>query len=339
VKTLGVLVAIVILLAALQAASSIVVPLLLAVTIAVGFHPISRWLAARGAPPVIASIVTIVAVLAAIGLVGFLIVLAAEDLVASAPNYGAELSKLRDETMSWLERHDMQSIGQQVQEVNVGGRASRLVADSLVMLSGLVGSLFNVLILTAFMQIETQLFERKLELILPAKSVARTQAALGEVQKYLRVKFLLSLMNGVFLGGWCWMMGVSNPLLWGVIAFVFNWVPIIGSLIAGVPPVLLGLIEGGIGTALGVAAGYALVNIVVDNILEARLMGRAMGLSPLVLMVSLLVWGFVLGPVGALLSVPLTVAVRIYLDFHPEMRWIACLLADGTKAYQDLRRP
>jgi len=328
----------VVLLAALKAASVIVVPLLLAVTIAVGFQPISRWLHRRGAPPIIASMVTIAVVLAVIVAIGYLMAIAAADLAISAPRYAAELERLRDRTLSWLESHQMTGLGTEVQEVDVGARASSLITESVFLVSGLAGDLLNILILTVFMQIEAQLLERKLELILPTPSVKQTIAALDQVQKYLRVKFALSLMNGVFLGAWCALMGVSNPVLWGVIAFVFNFVPIIGSLVAGVPPVLLGLLEGGIGTALGVAAGFVLVNTLVDNVLEARLMGRVMGLSPLVLMVSLLVWGFVLGPVGALLSAPLTVAVRIYLDYHPETRWIAMLLADGVRGYQDLRR-
>jgi len=339
VRTLGALVGIVILLAALKAASTIVVPLLLAVTIAIGFEPIARWLSARGAPAVLASVVTIVVVLAALAGVGFLIVLAGEDLAASAPRYGAELGRMRDELMSWLDRHQLAAIGTEMQHVNVGAHVSELVTDAVILMSGVLGTLLNVLILTAFIQIEAPLLQRKLDLIMDKVSVAQAVAALGDVQKYLRVKTLLSLMNGVFLGGWCWVMGVSNPLLWGVIAFVFNFVPIIGSLVAGVPPVLLGLVEGGIGTALGVAGGFLAVNTLVDNVLEARLMGRTMGLSPLVLMVSLLVWGLVLGPVGALLSVPLTVAVRIYLDYHPTLRWVALLLADGTKAYADLKKP
>jgi len=153
------------------------------------------------------------------------------------------------------------------------------------------------------------------------------------------VKFLLSVANGVLLGGWCAVWGVSNPLLWGVLAFALNFVPVIGSLIAAIPPVLLAIVELGWGGALAIVAGYVAVNVVVDNMVEPRLMGRTLGLSPLVLMVSLLLWGYVLGPVGALLSVPLTVAVRVYCDYHPETRWIGLLLASGTRGYQDVIPP
>ena len=158
--------------------------------------------------------------------------------------------------------------------------------------------------------------------------------AFDNIQKYFRIKFLLALMNGVLLGVWCWIWGVSNPVLWGVAAFAMNFVPIIGSLLAAIPPILLALVEGGIGSALGVAGGYVAVNLAVDNMLEPRLMGRTLDISPLVLMLSLLVWGFILGPVGALLSVPLTVALRIYCEAHESTQWIAILLAAKTAPYE-----
>lgn len=337
-KTLGAIVGVVILLAALKAGSSIVVPLLVAITIAAAFQPISDRLAKRGLPAIVASIVTVVVVLGVLAAAGALVVVAVRDLAADAPKYAQDLDALRERTLAWFEQRGMSSMAESMQKVDVGAEASSFATDVAFAASGILGDLFNVLILTVFIQLEAQLLKQKLQLILPGKSVERTTAAITDIQKYLRVKFILALANGILLGAWCALWGVSNPVLWGVAAFALNFVPIIGSLIAAVPPILLAIIEIGWGGALGVAAGYVVVNIVVDNMIEPRLMGRALGLSPLVLMISLLVWGFVLGPVGALLSFPLTVAVRIYLDHHPETRHIGCLLAGSTKGYEDLKK-
>jgi predicted PurR-regulated permease PerM len=338
VRTLGIAVGIVILLAALKAAAAIVVPLLLAFTIAVAFQPISERLAKHGAPPVVAAIVTLVCVVGAVAAIGALIVVAASDLAEAAPRYAAQLDSAHTRLMAWLKDNGLEALAPTTETVDPGAQASRLVTEAVFIASGILGNLLNVLFLTVFMQLEADLLKRKLRLILhDGKAVDQTLSAVGEVQRYLRVKFVLSLANGVLLGLWCWIWGVSNPVLWGVMAFALNFVPVIGSLIAAIPPVLFGVLELGWAGALGVASGYVAVNIVVDNVMEPRLMGRAMGLSPLVLMISLLVWGFVLGPVGALLSVPLTVAARIYFDFHPGTRWIALLLAAGTRGYHDLR--
>jgi predicted PurR-regulated permease PerM len=337
-KTLGAIVGVVILLAALKAASSIVVPLLIAITIAAAFQPIADRLAQRGMPPFVASLITVACVLAALAAAGAVVVIAIRDLAADAPRYARDLDELREQTMAWLEQRGMHSLATSVREVDAGAQAGSLVTSIALAASGIVGDFIQVLLLTVFIQLEAQLLKKKLQLVLARRSVERTVAAVVDIQKYLRVKFVLALANGILLGAWCWMWGVSNPILWGVAAFALNFVPIIGSLMAAVPPILLAIVELGWGSAIGVAAGYVAVNIVVDNMLEPRLMGRALGLSPLVLMISLLVWGFVLGPVGALLSFPLTVAVRIYLDHHPETRRIGLFLAGSTRGYQDLKQ-
>lgn len=336
-RALAILVGIVILLAALWAASSIVVPLLIAITIAVGFQPLTLRLEARGVPAIVASILTIAIVLAVIVGLGALVVLAARDLATDAPRYADELDRLRAWALDWLDDRGLHSVSDSVEKLDVGEQATGLAQDAVVYTSGIVGDLFNVILLTVFIQVEAGLIYRKLDLILARPSMQRAVEALGEIQRYLRIKSGLAVANGVLLGGWCWVWDVSNPLLWGVLAAALNFLPFFGSVVSALPPVLLTLVDRGVGPALGVTSGYVAVNIVVDNILEPRLMGRTMGLSPLVLLVSLLVWGLVLGPIGALLSVPITVAVRIYLDFHPQTRWIGLLLAAGTRGYDDLR--
>jgi predicted PurR-regulated permease PerM len=155
---------------------------------------------------------------------------------------------------------------------------------------------------------------------------------LREVQRYLLVKLLMSTCNGLFLGLWCWLWGVDSPLLWGVLAFALNFIPIIGSILAAIPPILIGLLNGGWPVALGVATGYGVVNLVVDNIVEPRIMGRALGLSPLVILLALLIWGFVLGPVGALLAVPLTMAAKIMFEQDRDLRRVALLMSNGDLA-------
>ena len=125
---------------------------------------------------------------------------------------------------------------------------------------------------------------------------------------------------------WLWLLGVDHAQLWGVMAFLLNFVPNIGSIIAAVPAVLLALVQLGMGTALFVAAGYLVVNIVIGSVLEPRFMGRGLGLSTLVVFLSLVFWGWVLGPVGMLLSVPLTITVKLALDSSKDTRWLGILL-------------
>jgi predicted PurR-regulated permease PerM len=140
------------------------------------------------------------------------------------------------------------------------------------------------------------------------------------------IKTWTSMLTGVLVSLWLWLLGVDHAQLWGVMAFLLNYVPNIGSFIAAVPAVLLALVQLGPGSALLAALGYLVVNIIIGNVIEPRFMGKGLGLSTLVVFLSLVFWGWVLGPVGMLLSVPLTITVKLALDSKPETRWLGVLL-------------
>lgn len=326
-RTAVTLAAVIIILAALKLAASIVVPVLIAIVFAVAFQPLTEVLAKRGVPSIVAAIITVIAVLLAIAALGTIAGIGVAGLAADAPTYAAQLRDVWQRTLDWLDANGLESVARGMATTDVGGRVSQIVQAGALWMSGAASDLLNVILLTAFIQLEATSLKRKLQLVTEHEGMSRAALTFESVQKYLRVKFMRAAMNGTLLGTWCALWGVSNPILWGVLAFALNFVPIIGSLIAAMLPILLTLVESGIGHALGVAAGYIAVNLAVDNMLEPRLMGRALDISPLVLLLSLLLWGFILGPVGALLSFPLTVALRIYCEQHPATRWIAIFLA------------
>jgi predicted PurR-regulated permease PerM len=158
------------------------------------------------------------------------------------------------------------------------------------------------------------------------------------VNHYLFIKTWISLLTGLVAGVLCWAIGVDFPLLWGLLAFLLDYVPNIGSIIAAVPPVLLALVQLGPGQALAVLVGYLIINNVLGNFVEPRFMGEGLGLSSFAVLLSLVFWGWVLGPVGMLLSIPLTMAVKIAMEEQPNMRWISLLLGSGSDAEMELAR-
>ncbi|HUF26847.1 MAG TPA: AI-2E family transporter, partial [Gemmatimonadaceae bacterium] len=193
---------------------------------------------------------------------------------------------------------------------------------------------FLVLIILIFMLAEASAFPAKIR-----TAIGRTDVDLGrylrivdEVQRFLGIKTLTSLMTGTLIGLWTWMLGIDFPLLWGLVAFLFNYIPAIGSVVAAIPAIMLALVQFGFSHAIIVATGYLAVNVGIGNLLEPNLMGRRLGLSALVVVLSLIFWGFVLGPVGMFLSVPLTVMVKIMLENTDEFRWVAVLLDSGRDA-------
>jgi predicted PurR-regulated permease PerM len=141
----------------------------------------------------------------------------------------------------------------------------------------------------------------------------------------------VSLGTGLCVSIGLFFLGLDYAPLWGLLAFLFNYIPNVGSIIAAVPAVLLAVVQLDLGHALLVAALYLIVNVIMGNAVEPRLMGQKLGLSALVIFISLVFWGWVLGPVGMLLSVPLTMVVKIALEVNESTRWLAILLSsDGS---------
>jgi len=183
-----------------------------------------------------------------------------------------------------------------------------------------------------FILLEAAGFPAKLRAISggSGNSLARFEKVTENVQHYMALKTLTSLLTGVTITIALTIIGVDFPLLWGLVAFILNFVPNIGSIIAAVPAVLLAFIQLGLGAVLWTGTAYLVVNMLVGQVLEPRLMGRGLGLSTLVVFISLVFWGWVLGPVGMFLSVPLTMTVKIALDSDERTRWLAILL--GSEA-------
>jgi predicted PurR-regulated permease PerM len=164
------------------------------------------------------------------------------------------------------------------------------------------------------------------------ESFRRPREFLVNLGRYLGIKTLVSIATGLLAGLLTWSIGLDFPLLWAMLAFLLNYVPTIGSIIAAVPAVLLALVQLGPAEALATAMGFAGINVIFGNFLEPKLMGYGVGISPLVIFVGLIFWGFVFGPVGMLLSVPLTMALKLALESDERTRWIAILLGSERDA-------
>jgi len=213
----------------------------------------------------------------------------------------------------------------------------RMVARTFANLSDVFANTFLILLTVIFMLLEASSVPVKLRAALGGGSQVAMdkmgQVALG-VNRYLAIKTVVSLVTGAVIAVWLAILGVDYPLLWGLLAFMLNYVPNIGSIIAAIPALLLALIQLDIGSTILVAAGYMATNIVMGNVIEPRIMGKGVGLSTLVVFLSLVFWGWVLGPVGMLLSVPLSMVAKIVLESNEQTRWLAIMLGSEAEARQ-----
>ncbi|OQX17761.1 MAG: hypothetical protein BWK76_09590 [Desulfobulbaceae bacterium A2] len=337
------LAAFVVLVAGLSAAKALVVPFLMAAFLAALLTPPLFWLRGMGVPklPAILLLVLLVVVVetGSAALVGTSLA----DFSRGLPQYQVRLGELTNEGIAWLAGHGIE-VGDHVLVDQIKPeRILALAAATLNRLGNFLTNSFMILIVLIFILLEAAGFPNKLRAIVGAElSPEAVRQITRGLNRYLIIKTLSSLVNGVCFFLLLSLLNVRYAAMWGVLAFVLNFVPTIGSIIASIPPLLLSLVEFGPGHALVTGFSMLAIDLGFSNIIEPRIMGMGVGLSPLVIFVSMAFWGWVLGPMGMLLSVPLTMTCKIGLSLHPHTLWVAVLLGtdeDATRVLQERGTP
>ncbi|HHL45400.1 MAG TPA: AI-2E family transporter [Gammaproteobacteria bacterium] len=332
--------AVVIVIAGMKAAAPILVPFLLSGFIAIICAPPLFWLERKGLPTILALLVVIAAIVILALVTATLVGSSINDFYRDLPLYEARLRQETAGLLSWLESKGLDLHSLPVEKILDPGAAMKLVGSMLSGLGGVLTDAFMILLTVVFILLEASSFPRKLHTALtnPGASLEHFEQFIHNIQRYMSLKTWISLATGATIATWLTLLGVEYPLLWGMLAFLLNYVPNIGSIIAAVPAIMMAFIQLGIGSALATAGGYLVVNIVVGSIIEPRIMGRGMGLSTLIVFLSLLFWGWVLGPVGMVLSVPLTMIVKIALESRDDTRWFAVLLGPETPVSTQVKK-
>lgn len=326
--------AFVVVVAGMKAASTLVTPFLLAVFIAVLAAEPLTYLRRRGLPNWAAMLVTI-GLVSGIGLVIVALVTSSvNEFNANLSGYQARLKGISDDLALWLDGVGVQVSRSTLNSLVDPARVLGIAGDLVRGLGGVLTNALMILLTVVFILLEARGMPDKLRQALhaPESSLARLRQVVFTIVRYMAIKASTSLATGLMIWVWLGFLRVDFAVLWALLAFLLNFVPTIGSIIAAVPAVLLALIQLDLHTALLVAAGYLFVNTLIGNIVEPKVMGRGLGLSTLVVFMSLVFWGFVLGTAGMFLSVPLTMAIKIALGGHPATRPIAILLGPAGEA-------
>ncbi len=334
IQVLNAIAAFIIVVAGMKAASSIVVPFLLAIFISILAASPMLWLQNKGWPLWAALTTIITAVIALMTLLILLLGTTLDDFTRELPNYQSRLREIVVGTVDWAEGRGLDVSAERVREVFDPSRAIGIVNNILGGVTNLLGNAFLILFTIIFMLVEAASFPHKIVRITGGKISNTYNEILLKIRKYIAVKTQISAATGVSIGLLTFMIDVDFPVLWGIIGFLLNYVPTIGSIIASVPACLIALVQLGIWPTLITALGYFAINTVFGNLIEPKVMGKAMGLSTLVVFLSLVFWGWVLGPIGMLLSVPLTMVAKIALEQTPQTMPIAILL-DADKPLEE----
>lgn len=323
----------VLIVAGMRAAASILNPLLLALVIALTLAPLLGWLKRKGLPSWLALLITILVIVGGglflVAFIGFSV----DQLTTQVPNYQDNLAAQKQAI-----ENQMGQLGINASSIS---NSSALKPENLIkpvqyVASEVVKAIsagFIMLLILIFLLFEASGFSAKLrpEWIPDHPILDRASRFGKDIRQYVLIttwiNFLVGLADTVFL----LILGVDYAFLWGILAWLLGYIPSVGFWLALLPPLFLAFVEFGVTRALIVLVGYILINGSVQNFIQPKLMGQGLNLAPVMIVLSLFFWTWVFGPVGALLAIPLTLAVqKLILEGNEGTRWLAALMGAGA---------
>lgn len=326
-RLLVTLASLVIVVAGLKAGRTILLPVVLAVFLTILSVPILNLLKRR-LPFSLAVALTVMFDGLLISGFGYLLSLAISRVTARAPAYQEAFQNRLDQALGWLESHGVEA-QDWISAESISPAAIMDVASSTFFgVASVLTFILVVLLLLVFMLLEVDGFPRKIRAALGigGETLQRYSKIVEEVQRYLVIKTLVSLATGVSVGVWVSVVGLDFPFLLGIIAFVLNYIPNIGSILAVVPALAFSLVQLSTLQTVLVLLGYLVINVVWGNLVEPSVLGRRLKISSFAVFVSLIFWGWMWGALGMLLAVPILMVLKIFFENSDSMRWLAVLL-------------
>jgi AI-2 transport protein TqsA len=340
--------ALVIVIAGMRAASSMLVPLLLAIFVAGICAPLYQGMRRRHVPAWLAILALMLVMLGSVVLLIGVLERAVTAFAGNLPSYQAAFLAQTDQLWIWLDTNGLwleanglwfQANGIEVpsdlfRDLFNPQDLIRHLAAIAATLRDLLTTTFIVVLVAIFILLEGSALPAKVSRLPGFSSAgwAHLSHIVADLRRYMFLKTVMSLLTGAMVALWLLLLGVDFAVLLGVLAFALNYIPVIGAIVSALPAILLAFVEFGLGTSVITAIGYVVINVGIDNGLEPRYLGNGLGLSPLVVIVSVLFWGWVLGPMGMLLAVPLTMSLKIALESDEGTRWLAVLMSGRPRS-------
>ncbi len=319
--------------AGLRAASDLIGPVFLGLVLTIAAHPLRGWLQGHRLSGWLATLIMALTVYLFLFVFGLALVLATAEFASLLPTYKDQLHSTVQDATAWLATVGVNEA--ELEKITSSfdvGRLADAVGGILGGLAGLLGDLFFIVTLLLFLAVDGAWFPRRLgdTALERAPLVTALSSFAFGTRRYLVVSTIFGLIVAVIDTAVLWAMGIPAPLLWGLLAFITNYIPNIGFVIGLVPVSILGLLEGGVGLMLAVIAVYSLINVVIQSVIQPKVVGDAVGLSATLSFLSLVFWAWVLGPVGALLAIPLSLLVKaLFVDIDPSTSWLKPLIGDS----------
>jgi predicted PurR-regulated permease PerM len=322
-----------------KAAASILVPLMLSVFIAAIFAPFLFWMQRHRIPTVIGVIVIFITITVIAMLLVTFVSSSVTEFTRRLPQYQKQLADTFADYLHWLDRFGIEVSNQVIFDYLNPGKFMSFAAGILTRVRGILTNAVFIGLTVMFILFEAAGFPKKLAAAVQNSEGQRIQfkRIAESVNRYLFIKTLTSLVTGVIITLMLIVIDIDFPVLWGLVMFLLNFIPALGPLLAAIPAILLAIIQAGMLEVVITCIGYFAVNTAIGSVVEPRIFGSQIGLSPLVVFISLIFWGWIFGPIGMLLSVPLSMIAKIALEENDQTRWLAILLGPNPKGTGDLK--
>ncbi len=325
--------AIVIILAGVKLSSVIIVPFLLALFLTTILSPLFLWLKKIGLGEMFSLIIIALILSFLISSFAILVGNSVQDFTENIPTYEIKLKSDLGELLERVNSFGIHIPKEDILNLFQTDSLMRYIATTLKSFGSLLTNSFMIILIVIFMLLEISQFAYKVKQTNSNSLIQLTQIS-DNIKHYILLKALTSAATGIIITIILKMVGIHYAILWGLMAFMLNFIPNIGSIIAAVPAILMAIIQFNFTTATMVAVAYLIINIIIGSIIEPKILGKGLGLSTLIVFLSLIFWGWILGPAGMILSVPLTIMIKIALNNQENTRWIATMLG-SVKDNQD----
>jgi predicted PurR-regulated permease PerM len=332
----------VLILAGIRSVAWLIGPVFLALMIVIAIAPVQNALLRRGWPAWLSTLVLVLLVTGVLVVFAVVLVISIAKLAALVPQYADQADKTLQSIQSSLQGFGVQpsQLKSAISSIDPA-KLVALIGTVLSGLSGLATSLVFLLCLMLFLSVEAGGVDQRLAVVAadrPQLETALRSFAKG-TRSYLVVTAVFGLIVGVLDGAALWIIGVPLPVLWAILSFLTNFIPNVGFIIGLVPPALLALLTGGVEQMLIVIAVYCVLNFVIQSLIQPRFVGDSVGLAMTTTFVALVFWAWLLGPIGALLAIPLTLLMKALLvDVDPTARWANALAGSLERPPREPRR-
>jgi AI-2 transport protein TqsA len=320
--------ALVIIIYGINQAQSVIALFLVSIFLALIGTPPILWLKRKRVPSFLGVMIVMAGMIALLLIIGGVVGASLSTFSNALPFYQQHLTEQVLALKTFLASKDIVITDTVLLEYLNPGAAMSLTAGLLTGVGSVLSNILLILLTVTFILLEVSSFPIKLRSALgdPRRTFPQYTKFVNDIKRYLVIKTIISLTAGVIIGLWLFILGVDFPILWGFLAFLLHYIPNLGPIMAAIPAVLLAFLQLGFGPAVLTASGYLVVGFTLGNVVEPRLMGRKLGLSTLVVFLSLIFWGSLLGLIGVVLCIPFTMTLKFAFENSKSTRWIAILL-------------